>query len=1006
MREFIEKPSIDRYAGANTSEEYMIMNIFSYTVWRRYGLLFAAVIGLLFSHATLSAPQSSYQPEQLDAMTWKVDSIAELRVAVDIVPEGATILVEPGDYTVFGIALRWNDDEAAALRDFFGLPHDERSWNTSGIDITKSLTIRGDGGRANLTIVNAGDEDGSDPLNGGSAKGILTIGAAVPAVTVENLGLFGNKGQWNANHAGIRHEGVDLTVRNCEFGANNDGILASPAAGIPGDVIIEGSEFWGYGNSGLVHGAYIHAKKVIIRDSHFHDSVLGHHIKVIADDTLIENNLLEDTLYDWNGETPSVAASRAIDIEGGGHLTVRHNVIRKSTASDNDDHIFYTSDRAGNIGHPRILIEANEFDSGGRKNPIAIVNRSDVIVELRDNRFFNPDSDDLAYVYGSYPDYRWGAPLVGVGRSVQSGNTLNGQPMPERGLYEDMLPGTDEPDLVLLTSGDSLAAGMGDDVVFTGPNANQVSGGQGADLLVAYALPDVNDGRQNDALFGDDGDDLLIAANNQGNFLAGDAGQDILMDRDGLECSVMFGGDGDDLLYFGACDGRPIGIGGAGDDIIITLGAANKPARFAGGPGNDIFVGWDGPEEYSGGDGVDTIVFRHNFADYEITTKWTYRDIIRSARTESSFLCEFHASCNRNSDQTIAKDIEQLQFADGLYEMGTQQFYPGEKVIDLATVLANLPQPSLVPPEGVTVVGDTNQNPDPGNEDGVNDGEPDPEHQAPDDLSVGEDGILTGSASDDDFLLEWLTEDIIEVNGGTGLDRLLPHKDWVSVAVDLSELVLIDIERIEGGRNDDDITGSAGDDYIAGMGSQRYGDVLRGGAGDDTFELSDDIPDRGSTWVEGGAGTNRIVGTDGDDFILLADFSPENNIASIDGGAGFDILRANKPWMVGIIDLSQTTLINVERIEGSGGYPDHIIGSPGDDVIVGFGGSGGRGDIIDGQGGYDVVVYAGVEGDYVIETRSEDGAVLVTPADASLATDTLINVEEIRFDPNLVLGER
>ena len=83
-------------------------------------------------------------------------------------------------------------------------------------------------------------------------------------VVVENI-EFSGASVPDQNGAGIRAEGVNLTVRNCYFHDNQDGILESNVAG--SNILIEFSEFDhnGFG-TGQAHNLYIgHASALTFR---------------------------------------------------------------------------------------------------------------------------------------------------------------------------------------------------------------------------------------------------------------------------------------------------------------------------------------------------------------------------------------------------------------------------------------------------------------------------------------------------------------------------------------------------------------------------------------------------------------------------------------------------------------------------------------------------------------------------------------------------------------------
>lgn len=124
--------------------------------------------------------------------------------------------------------------------------------------ISKSnIIIRGQGGRAHLNA------DGASISNGKAV--FVTTGTNI---TIENI-EFSHARVVDKNGAGIRHEGGLLTVRNCYFHDNENGILTSNQ-GASGELVVESSEFDhnGLGSAGYTHNIYVgHISKFTFRYS-------------------------------------------------------------------------------------------------------------------------------------------------------------------------------------------------------------------------------------------------------------------------------------------------------------------------------------------------------------------------------------------------------------------------------------------------------------------------------------------------------------------------------------------------------------------------------------------------------------------------------------------------------------------------------------------------------------------------------------------------------------------
>jgi len=182
---------------------------------------------------------------------------------------------------------------------------------------TDRLTLRGVHGRARIDAAG----------HNAHGKGIWAIYAA--NTTVENI-EFSGAGVPDHNGAGIRLSGKNLTVRNCYFHDNEEGILT----GDGGEVVIEFCEFArnGYRN-GLSHNVYIgHADKLVFRFNYSHDSVVGHLLKSRA----AGNYILYNRLSSEQGTT-----SLELDLPNGGLSYVIGNVIQQGSASQNGGMLGY-----------------------------------------------------------------------------------------------------------------------------------------------------------------------------------------------------------------------------------------------------------------------------------------------------------------------------------------------------------------------------------------------------------------------------------------------------------------------------------------------------------------------------------------------------------------------------------------------------------------------------------------------------------------------------------------
>ena len=277
------------------------------------------------------------------------------------------------------------------------------------------LTIRGRGGRAHLR-----------------ARGAHAEGKAIWVIkgndtTIEGVEFSGAKVP-DHNGAGIRLEGAGLTVRDCYFHDNENGILsgANPAS----DIVVEHSEFARNGvGDGYTHNLYIgHARSFTLRFSYVHRALVGHNVKSRARSNYITYNRIMD---ESDGRS-----SYAIDLPNGGLAFVIGNVIQQGPATENPTIISYGAE---GLQHPLNELYfvsntvVNDRPAGSRfifvragTDVAWIVNnvfsgRGDVLsglAELRDNAAVAKS----VFVDPAGFDYRLKAGTTPIGGGVDPGN--------------------------------------------------------------------------------------------------------------------------------------------------------------------------------------------------------------------------------------------------------------------------------------------------------------------------------------------------------------------------------------------------------------------------------------------------------------------------------------------------------------------------------------------------------------------------------------------------------
>ena len=181
-----------------------------------------------------------------------------------------------------------------------------------------NLTFKGVNGRPKI------DAAGVAIPNG---KGIWVFYG--DTTTVENV-EFSGAAVDSANGAGIRHQGLNLTVRDCYFHDNQNGILGGPLKGGQpadgqGEVLIERCEFAKNGaGDGQSHNMYLnHYAKLTLQYSYTHSSNVGHLVKSRA----LESHIL----YNRISDDESTNVSYEINLPDGGRAYVIGNLIEQAS---------------------------------------------------------------------------------------------------------------------------------------------------------------------------------------------------------------------------------------------------------------------------------------------------------------------------------------------------------------------------------------------------------------------------------------------------------------------------------------------------------------------------------------------------------------------------------------------------------------------------------------------------------------------------------------------------
>ncbi|HYD30863.1 MAG TPA: right-handed parallel beta-helix repeat-containing protein [Azospirillaceae bacterium] len=417
-------------------------------------------------------------------------TFARLSDAIAASADGDTILVQGGDYV---------DDFAT---------------------VNSKITIKGVNGMARLIATQ----------RIGNGKGILVTNTDL---TVENIEFSGARVA-DRNGAGIRYQGGNLTVRNCYFNGNENGVLANENR--TGRIEILNSEFArnGYGD-GYTHGIYIgKVASLRVNGSYFHDTVEGHHIKSRAQTTVIENSRLDDG---------TGTASFNLDLPNGGKVTVRNNVLVQGANSHNNAMVVFGAE--GNLWSGSALTMASNTIANYKSAGYGIWNPTTITATVSGNRFYRLSDivHGKARITGSTTLAT--APIVDTRHPWTAASTTPTTPVSSGSTG---LTGT--------ASGVSLTGTMGNDSLL-GFGGNDTLRGLGGDDYMAG-------GAGNDGLYGGGGNDRILGGTGNDG-LHGGVGNDVL--EGGAGTDQLSGGVGADSFVF-----RRASDGG---DVLSDLSAAD-----------------------------------------------------------------------------------------------------------------------------------------------------------------------------------------------------------------------------------------------------------------------------------------------------------------------------------------------------------------------------------------------------------------------------------------------
>ena len=232
---------------------------------------------------------------------------------------------------------------------------------------------------SNLTLIGVGSGRAVINAAGKSSQGKAIWVISGSNTTVENIEFTGATVP-DLNGAGIRQEGSNLTIRNCYFHDNQEGILTD---GGNSTILIEFSEFSHNGaGDGFSHNLYIgNITKFIFRYNYSHGAVIGHLLKSRA----AEN----DIYYNRFSDESTGTASYGVDLPNGGLSFIIGNLIEKGPLAQNSALVSYQEEgsAAGNPDHQLFVINNTMVNDLGHGTFVVVDGSVSVPSIIKNNVF-------------------------------------------------------------------------------------------------------------------------------------------------------------------------------------------------------------------------------------------------------------------------------------------------------------------------------------------------------------------------------------------------------------------------------------------------------------------------------------------------------------------------------------------------------------------------------------------------------------------------------------------
>lgn len=246
-----------------------------------------------------------------------------------------------------------------------------------GVITQRRLTLRGVGGRPVLHAA------------GRHAEGKAILVVRDGEVLIENIEFRGARVP-DGNGAGIRFEKGRLTVSNCAFFDNQNGILTANFG--DAELVVRDSEF-GQAPQGmrLPHLLYVGSiARFTLSGSRFSGGAQGHLVKSRARTSEVRNNRLVDG--------PGGQAAYELEFPNGGAVMVVGNIIGQSAGTSNPAIVSFGAEGYGAGPHSLLVTDNTLINEAGRTGIFVRVRDASPPVALRvqGNRLYGPGEPGAA----------------------------------------------------------------------------------------------------------------------------------------------------------------------------------------------------------------------------------------------------------------------------------------------------------------------------------------------------------------------------------------------------------------------------------------------------------------------------------------------------------------------------------------------------------------------------------------------------------------------------------